>query len=46
MTKIERKLLKKGMEGSIEKQSKMFNQSFVTKYLYKQAVKRGQGIKL
>ncbi len=40
MTKITRKMIEQWLEGSIEKQAKLFNQNFITKFLYKRAVKK------
>ncbi|MDP2090975.1 MAG: hypothetical protein Q8K30_05265 [Candidatus Gracilibacteria bacterium] len=45
MTEKTRKIIEKGLEGSIEKQDKLFNQNFITKFLYGKAVKKGLSAK-
>jgi len=40
ITKEIRKFIKQGMEWSIKKQSELFNQNFVTRYLYRKAVSK------
>jgi len=40
MTKETRKIIEKWLLWSIKAQSKLFNQNFITKLLYKGAVKR------
>lgn len=40
MTKEIKTFIKKGMEWSIKKQSELFNQNFITRYLYKKAVNK------
>ncbi|EKE26716.1 MAG: hypothetical protein ACD_4C00185G0009 [uncultured bacterium (gcode 4)] len=42
MTNQAKKILKQGMEWSIEKQSKVFNNNFITRYLYNAALKRSR----
>lgn len=40
MTEKTRKIIEKWLEWSIEKQDKLFNQNFITKFLYWKAVKK------
>ena len=40
MTKKTRELIEKWLKWSIEKQSELFNQNFLTKLLYRKAVKK------
>ena len=40
MTNKTRKRIEIWLKGSIEKQSKLFNQNFITKLLYKSVVKK------
>lgn len=40
MTKETKRLIEMWLKWSIKKQSKLFNQNFITRFLYKVAVKR------